>query len=138
MPYCWRNMFSSICFLRILVKIMKGKPWRVIWLVKYKATNIFKKTLLVKHGVFQLYVLKVIKLHARFLGRQWRKNNMDVSTAKSPSRNLNSKARFFLWLEYLEHVQIFKWRWRLFFYNHVVFYETSVAQNKKITYKHGG
>ena len=57
---------------------MKGKPWRVIWLVKYKATNIFKKTLLVKHGVFQLYVLKVIKLHARFLGRQWRKNNMDV------------------------------------------------------------
>ena len=78
MPYCWRNMFSSICFLRILVKIMKGKPWRVIWLVKYKATNIFKKTLLVKHGVFQLYVLKVIKLHARFLGRQWRKNNMDV------------------------------------------------------------
>jgi len=81
MPVCWRNMFSSICFLRILVKLMKDKPWRAIWLVKYKATNIFKKAMLVKHGMFQLYLLKVIKLHARFLGRPWRKSNMDIVSA---------------------------------------------------------
>lgn len=81
MPVCWRNMYSSICFLRILVKLMKDKPWRAIWLVKYKATNIFKKAMLVKHGMFQLYLLKVIKLHARFLGRPWRKTNMDIVSA---------------------------------------------------------
>ena len=81
MPICWRNMFASICFLRILVKLMKNKPWRAIWLVKYKATNIFKKAMLVRHGMFQLYLLKVIKLHARFLGRPWRKANMDIVSA---------------------------------------------------------
>lgn len=30
MPVCWRNLFSSICFLRILMKIVKDKPWRAM------------------------------------------------------------------------------------------------------------
>ena len=81
MPYCWRNLFSSICFLRILMKIVKNKPWRAISLVSFKSTPIFKRAMIVKHGMFQLYLLKIIKVHARYLGRPWRKTNMGVVSA---------------------------------------------------------
>jgi hypothetical protein len=81
MPFCWRNLFSSICFLRILNKIVKNKPWRAISLVSFKSTPIFKRAMIVKHGMFQLYLLKIIKVHARYLGRPWRKTNMGVVSA---------------------------------------------------------
>ena len=81
MPVCWRNLFSSICFLRILMKIVKDKPWRAMSLVVFKSTPIFKRAMMVRHGMFQLYLLKVIKVHARYLGRPWRKTNMGVVSA---------------------------------------------------------
>ena len=81
MPFCWRNLFSSICFLRILMKIVKHKPWRAMSLVVFKSTPIFKRAMIVKHGMFQLYLLKVIKVHARYLGRPWRKTNMGIVSA---------------------------------------------------------
>jgi hypothetical protein len=34
-----------------------------------------------KLGIFQLYVLKLLKAQARYLGRQWRKTNMDLISA---------------------------------------------------------
>ena len=105
MLFCWRNLFSSICFLgsiinliiiilgmritspwtniygvyldwrptplltyhlnnvlkRILVKVVKNKPWRAMSLVTFKSTVIFKRAMMVKHGMFQYYLLKVIK-----------------------------------------------------------------------------
>ena len=81
MPFCWRNLFSSICFLRTLMKIVKHKPWRAMSLVVFKSTPIFKRAMIVKHGMFQLYLLKVIKVHARYLGRPWRKTNMGIVSA---------------------------------------------------------
>jgi len=32
-------------------------------------------------GIFQLYVLKLLKMQARYLGRIWRKSNMDIISA---------------------------------------------------------
>lgn len=32
-------------------------------------------------GLFQLYVLKLLKMQARYLGRQWRKSNMEIISA---------------------------------------------------------
>ena len=50
-------------------------------LVVFKATPILKRAMLVRHGMFQLYVLKAIKLHTKYLGRPWRKTNMPIISA---------------------------------------------------------
>ena len=63
------------------MKIVKDKPWRAMSLVVFKSTPIFKRAMMVRHGMFQLYLLKVIKVHARYLGRPWRKTNMGVVSA---------------------------------------------------------
>lgn len=75
-PYCWRNMFSSINLLRILNKLTKWKNCRIIMLVIFKSSQPLKRALRVRHSMFQLYVLKLLKIQAKFLGRQWRKSNM--------------------------------------------------------------
>ncbi|XP_075679468.1 striatin interacting protein isoform X2 [Dermatophagoides pteronyssinus] len=75
-PYSWRNMFSSINLLRILNKLTKWKNCRIIMLVLFKSSQPLKRALRVRHSMFQLYVLKLLKIQAKFLGRQWRKSNM--------------------------------------------------------------
>jgi len=74
----WKNMFSSINLLRILNKLVKWKHSRTMMLVMFKSAPILKSALKVRQGMFQYYVLKLIKTQTKFLGRQWRKSNMKI------------------------------------------------------------
>ncbi|KAF4523407.1 hypothetical protein B566_EDAN007878 [Ephemera danica] len=74
--FCWRNMFSCINLLRILNKLTKWKHSRIMMLVVFKSAPILKRTLKVRHAMMQLYVLKLLKMQTKYLGRQWRKSNM--------------------------------------------------------------
>ena len=47
-------------------------------LVMFKSAPILKSALKVRQGMFQYYVLKLIKTQTKFLGRQWRKSNMKI------------------------------------------------------------
>ncbi|XP_054284472.1 striatin-interacting protein 1 [Macrosteles quadrilineatus] len=79
--YCWRNVFSCINLLRILNKLTKWKPSRIMMLVVFKSAPILKRTLKVRHAMMQLYVLKLLKMQTKYLGRQWRKSNMKTMSA---------------------------------------------------------
>lgn len=79
--YCWRNMFSCINLLRILNKLTKWKHSRIMMLVVFKSAPILKRALKVRHAMFQLYVLKLLKMQVKYLGRQWRKSNMKTMSA---------------------------------------------------------
>lgn len=50
-------------------------------LVVFKSAAILKRTLKVRHAMMQLYVLKLLKMQTRYLGRQWRKTNMKTISA---------------------------------------------------------
>lgn len=80
-PYSWRNMFSCINLLRILNKLTKWKHSRIMMLVVFKSAPTLTKALSVRHSMFQLYVLKLLKVQLKFLGRQWKKNNMKLISA---------------------------------------------------------
>ncbi|XP_065181114.1 striatin-interacting protein 1-like [Sycon ciliatum] len=77
-PFCWRNLFSCINLLRILQKLVKWKHSRTMMLVVFKSSPILKRAMKVKHPLMQLYILKLLKLQARYLGKIWRKSNMKV------------------------------------------------------------
>ncbi|XP_011308613.1 striatin-interacting protein 1 homolog [Fopius arisanus] len=72
----WRNIFSCINLLRILNKLTKWKHSRIMMLVVFKSAPILKRTLKVRNAMTQLYVLKLLKMQTKYLGRQWRKTNM--------------------------------------------------------------
>ncbi|CAG9839478.1 unnamed protein product [Diabrotica balteata] len=74
--YCWRNVFSSINLLRVLNKLCKWKNSRIMVLVVFKSAPILKRILKVRHGMSQLYVLKLLKMQTKYLGRNWRKSNL--------------------------------------------------------------
>lgn len=76
--YMWRNVFSCINLLRILNKLTKWKHSRIMMLVVFKSAPILKRTLRVRHAMMQLYVLKLLKMQTKYLGRQWRKTNMKI------------------------------------------------------------
>lgn len=80
-PFCWRNMFSCINLLRILNKLTKWKHSRIMMLVVFKSAPILKRALKVRHAMLQVYVLKLLKMQAKYLGRQWRKSNMKTLSA---------------------------------------------------------
>lgn len=71
-----RNIFSCINMVRILNKLTKWKYARIMMLVLFKSSAILKKALRVKQALFQLYILKLLKMQTKYLGRQWRKSNM--------------------------------------------------------------
>jgi len=79
--YCWRNMASCVNLLRVLNKLTKWKHSRIMMLVVFKSAPILKRTLKVKHAMLQLYVLKLLKMQTKYLGRQWRKSNMKTMSA---------------------------------------------------------
>ncbi|XP_066998245.2 striatin-interacting protein 1 homolog [Anabrus simplex] len=79
--FSWRNIFSSINLLRILNKLTKWKHSRIMMLVVFKSAPILKRTLKVRHALMQLYVLKLLKMQTKYLGRQWRKSNMKTMSA---------------------------------------------------------
>lgn len=74
--FSWRNIYSSINLLRVLNKLTKWKNCRIVMLVVFKSAQPLKRALRVRQAMFQLYVLKLLKIQAKFLGRQWRKSNM--------------------------------------------------------------
>lgn len=80
-PYSWRNMFSCINLLRILNKLTKWKHSRIMMLVVFKSAPTLAKALSVKHPLLQLYILKLLKVQLKFLGRQWKKTNMKLISA---------------------------------------------------------
>ncbi|XP_077546429.1 striatin interacting protein isoform X4 [Haemaphysalis longicornis] len=80
-PYCWRNVFSCINLLRVLNKLTKWKHSRIMMLVVFKSAPILKRALKVRHATLQLYVLKLLKMQTKYLGRQWRKSNMKTMSA---------------------------------------------------------
>merc|ERR1712241_176604 len=80
-PFCWRNIFSCINLLRVLNKLTKWKQSRIMMLVVFKSAPILKRALKVKHAMMQLYVLKLLKMQTKYLGRQWRKSNMKTMSA---------------------------------------------------------
>lgn len=77
----WRNVFSCINLLRVLNKVTKWKHSRIMMLVVFKSAPILKRTLKVRHPMMQLYVLKLLKMQTKYLGRQWRKSNMKTMSA---------------------------------------------------------
>ncbi|KAM4612442.1 striatin-interacting protein 2-like [Discoglossus pictus] len=79
--FCWRNLFSCINLLRILNKLTKWKHSRTIMLVVFKSAPILKRALKVRQAMMQLYVLRLLKLQTKYLGRQWRKSNMKTMSA---------------------------------------------------------
>uniref|UniRef100_A0ABM5GLK8 Striatin-interacting protein 2 isoform X2 n=1 Tax=Pogona vitticeps TaxID=103695 RepID=A0ABM5GLK8_9SAUR len=79
--FCWRNLFSCINLLRILNKLTKWKHSRTMMLVVFKSAPILKRALKVKQAMLQLYVLKLLKIQTKYLGRQWRKSNMKTMSA---------------------------------------------------------
>uniref|UniRef100_A0A8C2PIY3 Striatin interacting protein 2 n=1 Tax=Capra hircus TaxID=9925 RepID=A0A8C2PIY3_CAPHI len=50
-------------------------------LVVFKSAPILKRALKVKQAMLQLYVLKLLKIQTKYLGRQWRKSNMKTMSA---------------------------------------------------------
>lgn len=50
-------------------------------LVVFKSAPILKRALKVKQAMLQLYVLKLLKVQTKYLGRQWRKSNMKTMSA---------------------------------------------------------
>lgn len=101
-PYTWRNLFACINLLRVLNKLTKWKHSRIMvknfygfykrlhkfeyviceqMLVVFKSAPILKRSLRVKHPVNQLYILKLLKMQTKYLGRQWRKANMKTMSA---------------------------------------------------------
>ncbi|CAH2221147.1 striatin-interacting 1 [Pelobates cultripes] len=79
--FCWRNLYSCINLLRILNKLTKWKHSRTMMLVVFKSAPILKRALKVKQAMMQLYVLKLLKVQTKYLGRQWRKSNMKTMSA---------------------------------------------------------
>ncbi|XP_039616919.1 striatin-interacting protein 1 homolog isoform X2 [Polypterus senegalus] len=79
--FCWRNLFSCINLLRILNKLTKWKHSRTMMLVVFKSAPILKRALKAKQAMMQLYVLKLLKIQTKYLGRQWRKSNMKTMSA---------------------------------------------------------
>ncbi|VDM59011.1 unnamed protein product [Angiostrongylus costaricensis] len=80
--FMWRNLFSSINLIRYLLnKLVKGKQSRVMMLMVFKSAPILKRSLKIRLGLFQFFVLKALKMQSRYLGRQWRKSNMEIMSA---------------------------------------------------------
>lgn len=79
--YSRRNMFSCINMVRILNKLVKWKHSRVMMLVVFKSAPTLIKALNIRNPVFQLYVLKLLKIQLKFMGRPWKKNNMKLISA---------------------------------------------------------
>jgi len=50
-------------------------------LVVFKSAPILKRALKVKQSMMQLYILKLLKMQTKYLGRQWRKSNMKTMSA---------------------------------------------------------
>lgn len=63
-------------------KAVRSSFWTTLqMLVVFKSAPILKRALKVKQAMMQLYVLKLLKIQTKYLGRQWRKSNMKTMSA---------------------------------------------------------
>lgn len=67
-------------FIQVL-SIISLSPSLLQMLVVFKSAPILKRALKVKQAMMQLYVLKLLKMQTKYLGRQWRKSNMKTMSA---------------------------------------------------------
>ncbi|KAI8368202.1 uncharacterized protein BYT42DRAFT_585707 [Radiomyces spectabilis] len=81
LPTNGRNMFWIINLLRISQKLCKGKTHRIMLLVQYKSSAIFKRILKISNVTMELYALKNLKNQVPYLGRRWRSVNMKTISA---------------------------------------------------------
>eukprot|EP00064_Thunnus_orientalis_P004897 superscaffoldBa00000464_g4910 len=75
---------NSICVLdfpHCVVHEMPELTAESLMLVVFKSAPILKRALKVKQAMMQLYVLKLLKIQTKYLGRQWRKSNMKTMSA---------------------------------------------------------
>jgi hypothetical protein len=79
--YSYRNMFTTINYLRILQKITHRKTHRALTLVGSHKTQFLRKTLKIPVQLIRYYTLKLYKSQVPFCGRKWRQSNMKVITA---------------------------------------------------------
>lgn len=79
--FSWRNVFTSINYLRVLQKITRRKTHRALLLVSYKSSTHLKKTLKIPVQELRYYTLKLFKSQVPFCGRKWRQGNMKIITA---------------------------------------------------------
>ena len=77
----WRTVHTAVNLLRILNKLVKGKHHRIALLHSLRCAGLLKRTIRLKQPLVQLYALKLLKLQSRFLGRQWRRQNMHIVSA---------------------------------------------------------
>lgn len=76
-----RNMFWVINLLRVLQKLTKWKPQRIMLMVQYKSSAIFRKILKISHPVMELCTLKILKSQVAYQSKKWRSNNMKIISA---------------------------------------------------------
>ncbi|KAG7268765.1 hypothetical protein CRUP_034249 [Coryphaenoides rupestris] len=75
---------NSICVLDFPHSVVHELPELTaesLMLVVFKSAPILKRALKVKQAMMQLYVLKLLKIQTKYLGRQWRKSNMKTMSA---------------------------------------------------------
>lgn len=70
-------MHVNYIYFKLLYKV----PCLLQMLVVFKSAPILKRALKVKQAMMQLYVLKLLKMQTKYLGRQWRKSNMKTMSA---------------------------------------------------------
>lgn len=130
LPYCSRNLFSCINLLRLLNKLTKWKHSRIMMLVVFKSAPILKRALKVKHAMMQLYVLKLLKMQTKYLGRQYRKSNMKIMSAiyQKVRHRLNDDwaygngkfLYFFTFLKTLSFINIILFHFNMHIFNFMV------------------
>ncbi|EDQ89220.1 uncharacterized protein MONBRDRAFT_37069 [Monosiga brevicollis MX1] len=75
-----RNLGALICVPRLVQKIIKNNDMRKLVVMAERCTVPLKRSVKIRHQKFQQYIMKVIKNLAPFLGRAWRKSNMQLLT----------------------------------------------------------
>jgi len=79
--YSWRQIASTVNFLRVLQKMTRRKTHRALMLVSLKSSNPLRRLLRIPIPCVRLYTLKLFKAQVPFCGRKWRQSNMKIITA---------------------------------------------------------
>ncbi|OXB69792.1 UNVERIFIED_CONTAM: hypothetical protein H355_005188, partial [Colinus virginianus] len=76
-----KNSISVLDYPHCTVHDLPELTAESLMLVVFKSAPILKRALKVKQAMMQLYVLKLLKIQTKYLGRQWRKSNMKTMSA---------------------------------------------------------
>ncbi|KXL42719.1 hypothetical protein M433DRAFT_149976 [Acidomyces richmondensis BFW] len=79
--YSWRQIATTVNFLRVLQKVTRRKTHRALMLVSLKSSNPLRRLLRIPVPLVRLYALKLFKAQVPFCGRKWRQSNMKIITA---------------------------------------------------------